>query len=77
MKPKGGRYVVRVVPGHRYAVRGEVVVKEPTLEGDYRTYELSTPPVEVDPAAPPPRLVLRLELEKCAEPGGVTVPARP
>ena len=71
-----GRYVVRVVPGHRYAVRGEVVVKEPTLEGDYRTYELPTPPVEVDPSAPPPRLVLRSELEKCAEPGGVTVPAR-
>ena len=71
-----GRYIVRVVPGHRYAVRGEVVVKEPTLEGDYRSYEVATPPVEVDPSAPPPRLVLRLELEKCAEPGGVTVPAR-
>jgi hypothetical protein len=76
MKPKDGRYVVRVVPGHRYAVRGEVVVKEPTLEGDYSTYELPTPPVEVDPSAPPPRLVLRSELEKCAEPGGVTVPPR-
>ena len=74
---KNDRYVVRVVPGHRYAVRGEVTVKEPTLEGDYRIYELSTPPVEVDPAAPPPRLVLRSELEKCAEPGGVTVPVRP
>lgn len=74
---KEGRSVVRVVRGHRYAVRGEIMVKEPMPEGGFGSYALKTPPVEVDPDAPPPRLVLQSELEKCAEPGGVTVPARP
>jgi hypothetical protein len=76
MASSDGRATIRVVRGHRYAVRGEITVKEPMREGGFGTYSLATPAVEVDPEAPPPGLVLRSELEKCAEPGGVTVPAR-
>ncbi len=76
MTPPGGRYVVQVVRGYRYAIRGEITVKEPMREGGFGTYSLSTPPIEVDPEAPPVQLVLRSELEKCEEPDGVTVPAR-
>jgi hypothetical protein len=76
MEPQGVRYVVRVVRGHRYAIRGEITVKEPWPDGGFATYSSSTPAVEVDPDAPPPQLVLRSELEKCAEPDGVTVPPR-
>ena len=74
MASSDGRFTIRVVAGHRYLVRGEITVKEPMLDGGFGTYQLATRPVDVDPAAPPPRLVLRSELEKCAEPGGVTVP---
>jgi hypothetical protein len=76
MKPQGVRYLVQVVRGHRYAIRGEIAVKEPMPEGGFGTYSLSTPPIEVDPDAPPPQLVLRSELEKCGDPDGVPVPAR-
>jgi hypothetical protein len=76
MESPQGRFTIRVVAGHRYLVRGEITVKEPMRDGGYGTYQLATPPMEVDPAAPPPRLVLRSELEKCTEAEGVTVPAR-
>jgi hypothetical protein len=76
MATADGRSTIRVVRGHRYAIRGEVTVKEPMLDGGFGTYQLPTPSVEIDPEAPPPSLILRSELEKCAEPDGVTVPAR-
>ena len=69
-----GRATIRVVAGHRYLVRGEITVKVPFPEGGFGTSWRQTEPVEVDPAAPPPRLVIRSELEKCAEPDGVRVP---
>ncbi len=70
-----GGATIRVVAGHRYLVRGEITVKVPFRDGGFGTSWRTTEPVEVDPAAPPPRLVLRSELEKCAEPDGATVPA--
>ncbi len=74
MESSQGRFTIRVVAGYRYLVRGVVTVKVPFPDGAFGTSWRQTEPVEVDPAAPPPRLVLRSELEKCAEPGGATLP---
>jgi hypothetical protein len=73
---RDGRATIRVVAGHRYLVRGEMTVKVPYEGGGFAISWRQTEPVEVDPAAPPPSLVLRAELEKCADPEGATVPAQ-
>lgn len=76
MAASDGRATIRVIRGHRYAIRGEVTVKEPMRDGGFATWQKPTPSIEVDPDHPAPSLVLQSDLEKCTEPGGVTVPAR-
>jgi hypothetical protein len=71
-----GRYTVHVVRGHRFAVRGNVSVKEPMREGGFGYYSLNTEPVEVDADAPPDNLRFVSNLERCGEGDAVIVPAR-
>jgi hypothetical protein len=71
------RHTVNVLRGHRYAIRGEVGVKELQPEGFYGQYTLKTDPVEVDAGeAPVGPLRLVSSLEKCAADDRVVVPPR-
>jgi hypothetical protein len=68
--PVAGKYTVRVLPGHRYAVVGEVWVLNRFGDGMDGYNARATNAIEVDADRPPAVLKFVAPFDKCDAPGG-------
>jgi hypothetical protein len=71
--PVGGRYTVRVLPGHRYAVAAEVWVLNRFKDGMDGYNARATDAIEVDADRPPAVLKFVAPFDKCDAPGGPVI----